>query len=347
MYCPLYNRRPKQSGAALVVALLVFALSAALMVGLQRDFSLFMARSSNTFTLEQGWQFLRGAESLAAAALAYDAKQDTASEQPRDDLTEIWAQRNAPYALPGGGWLVGELQDLQGRLNLNNLATEGAPPLGSAGTGAGEQPRFGPTQQQLIRLLQTLDGLEIDEVQAIQLTEAISDFIDADGERRLEGAEAEAYRNLTPGYLASNQPFVTTSELRSVQGMTPAIYRALAPFITVWPATGGTLNLLTMPEALFYTLNVKDNLSPLSTDQVLPLLEARGAGEIGTVEELLNHPVLAELDMAYLADSLDIRSAWFLLTAQVELGEREMRMWSVLERLGEQTRVVSRAQGEP
>ena len=39
----------KQQGAALVIALLVFALAAALMVGVQRDFNLQLQRSTNTF----------------------------------------------------------------------------------------------------------------------------------------------------------------------------------------------------------------------------------------------------------------------------------------------------------
>ena len=55
----------KQRGAALVIALLVFALAAALMVGVQRDFNLQLQRSTNTFFAEQGWSFLLGAETLA------------------------------------------------------------------------------------------------------------------------------------------------------------------------------------------------------------------------------------------------------------------------------------------
>ena len=42
----------KQQGAALVIALLVFALAAALMVGVQRDFNLQLQRSTNTFFAE-------------------------------------------------------------------------------------------------------------------------------------------------------------------------------------------------------------------------------------------------------------------------------------------------------
>ena len=117
----------QQRGAALVVALLIFAVAAALMVGLQRDFTLHAQRAANAFVQEQGWQYLLGAEDLAAIALRLDGEQDAAREQPRDDLTELWAQEATPYPLDEGGWLAGQLEDLQGRFNLNNLVVgEGA-----------------------------------------------------------------------------------------------------------------------------------------------------------------------------------------------------------------------------
>ena len=51
-----------QRGAALVVAMLVFALVAALMVGLQRDFTLTLQRGTHQLFSEQAWAYLLGAE---------------------------------------------------------------------------------------------------------------------------------------------------------------------------------------------------------------------------------------------------------------------------------------------
>ncbi|MEQ9464614.1 MAG: type II secretion system protein GspK, partial [Haliea sp.] len=126
-----------QRGVALVVALLVFGLSAALLVAMQSEFTLFYQRGSNLFVAEQGQAYLRGAEELATMALVMDHDADQAREQPRDDLTEVWAQQATPYPLDEGGWLVGSLEDLQGRFNLNTLAA------GLAGFDAGgENARF-------------------------------------------------------------------------------------------------------------------------------------------------------------------------------------------------------------
>ena len=207
--------REVQRGAALVIALLVFALAAALMVGVQRDFTLQLQRSTNTFFAEQGWSFLLGAESLAELALRLDADEDGRSDTPVDSLLEVWAQPQAPFPLDGIGFLSGDLYDLQGRFNLNGLVEsprqpggqrtgEGVPDGQDAG---GEEPDAPPpvnesndpskrlnTQQRVfLRLLLSIEEAELNRGEAIRLVERVSDFIDADRTRRLDGAESEVY----------------------------------------------------------------------------------------------------------------------------------------------------------
>ena len=115
----------RQRGAALVVALLVFALCTALIVAMKGEFDRFYQRAANVMQAEQAYAYLRGAEDLAAMALLIDYDADKDSEQPRDELGEIWARPTTPYALDEGGWLVGSLEDLQGRFNLNSLVEIG------------------------------------------------------------------------------------------------------------------------------------------------------------------------------------------------------------------------------
>ena len=102
----------RQRGAALVVAMLVFALCAALIVAMKSEFTRFYQRGANLFLSEQAHAYLRGAEDLAGIALLADYDIDQCREQPRDDLDEIWAQPTTPYALDEGGWLAGKLTDL-------------------------------------------------------------------------------------------------------------------------------------------------------------------------------------------------------------------------------------------
>ena len=361
--------KSRQGGAALIVALLVFALASALMVGLQRDFSLQLQRGANGLVQEQSWSYLRGAEGLAAAALRLDSEQDKAKDAPRDDLSEVWASEARPYPLPEGGWLLGELEDLQGRLNLNNLLDEPnqSANAGSAdpdpetdstetdsqsqtndpntenvseGAGSDEERRFTSGQKQLIRLLQTLEGLGVDQTQAIALTEAISDYMDADDQRRLAGAEDEAYRNGVPPYRPANQPIASVSELRAIVGITPEIYAALAPLVTVWPLEGSKLNILTAKPAVLRTINSDDRLEPLSLGDAQRLVELRERGEINEVEDLLTDIAFSDTAMNDIANVLGITSDWFLLSASVQIADREQRLYSVLQR--NERRVVSR-----
>ena len=141
-----------QRGAALVVGMLIFALCTALIVAMKSEFMLFYQRGANTFIAEQAHAYLRGAEELASLFLVQDFERDQSREHPRDDLQEPWAQPATPYTLDDGGWLVGGLEDLQGRFNLNNLkAAEGDQV-------PGQERVFTAHQQQFIRLLQALEN---------------------------------------------------------------------------------------------------------------------------------------------------------------------------------------------
>lgn len=343
-YLPYKQRSviSRQRGAALIVALLVFAIASALMVGLQRDFTLQLQRGSNSFLQEQAWVYLEGAENLAAMGLRLDAAQDTTSDSPRDDLTELWAQEATPYPLDEQGWLLGSLEDLEGRFNLNGLVAGESSALGSSNPSASTlgAPKLSVQQKQFIRLLQTLEDVEISVSEARVLTDAVIDFIDQNDAPRPDGAEAEAYRNLTPAYRPSNRPLASVSELRAVKGFTPEIYRALVPWVSVWPSEPSELNIHTAPITLLRTLNTDDQLEPLPLFDAQRLSDLRSAGEFSDLDTFLADPVFSGGVTDELRTILGETSDWFLLRAQVEIAGREQRLYSVLERDGQ--RVVSR-----
>ena len=361
-----------ERGAALVVAMLVFALVAALMVGLQRDFTLTLQRGTHQLFSEQAWAYLIGAEELAALALQADSRADARAEVAADHLGEVWAQPPTPYPLDAGGWMSGRIEDLQGRLNLNLLAdsepggsttpdTNGAggaedvaeelaadnPPQQTATASPDDSAkRWNATQKMLIRLLQALEEASLPLKEAMALTDAVTDFIDRDAERRLNGAEEGDYRYADYPYLPANRALASVSELRAVRGMSEPVYRALAPLVTVWPEASARLNILTCPIPLLRSLNGDDQLSPLDEIEAQRLDELRREGEIGTVADLLADPAFEGQSMGQLEPLLDIRSDWFLLDARVELVERERHLSSVLHRVPDRTVAVFRSEGE-
>ena len=336
-----------QSGAALIVALLVFALCTALVVAMESEFNRFYQRGANILLAEQANAYLRGAEELATLALLadYDAED---RDNPRDDLIETWAQTPPPYALDEGGWMAGCLRDLQGRFNLNALAARvtGQNDESGAQTNA---PRFTPAQAQFIRLLQALGEPQLGEQEARLITEAVTDWLDADSEPAFDGAEDDYYFGQTPGYRAANRAMASVSELRAVAGVTPELYRALEPWVTVWPQEPTTLNIHTAGSMVLRSINVDDDLSPLSAaDGEALLAQQRPPGPgFADMDDFFASGVLAgkQEQMERIKPLLGESSSYFLLSAEVEVADRRMRLYSVLQRSGRQVAALARGSG--
>ena len=336
----------RQRGAALIFAMLVFALAAALVVAMKGEFERFYQRSGNILLDGQAQAYLRGAEDLAGILLLADYDMDKTAGVWRDDLNEIWWTKpgNPPptYALDGTGWMSGSLEDLQGRFNLNVLAK----------TVSGERTsdlkkRFTPEQEQFIRLLQALGDPAVSQQEAITITESISDWLDADREPLLDGAEDDYYYGQTPAYRTANRSMSSVSELRAVAYITPEIYRALLPWITVWPKEPATLNIHTAPAMVLRTINTKGDLSPLTEAEGVSLAEFREETGFEDKTDFQANPVFdgKRDDMKDVMALLGENSDYFLLEAQVEVAGRNMRLYSVINRSGRNIATIARASG--
>jgi general secretion pathway protein K len=237
-----------------------------------------------------------------------------------------------PYALDEGGWLVGGLEDLQGRFNINSVAGK-----------APEGQRFTAAQRQFIRLLQTLEEPQVSEQDATLITEALMDWLDADGEPRDFGAEDDYYFDISPSYRTANRALASVSELRLVAYMTAEIYQGLLPNLTVW-GDGDSINIHTAPEAVLRTINTVDDLQPLSQLEGESLVALRGEEGFESVQALLEGPTLAgrEID-ATLQARLGETSDWFLYSGEVEVADRLTRLYSVLHRENNQVKALVRS----
>ncbi len=99
-----------------------------------------------------------------------------------------------------------------------------------------------------------LDGLlateGIEESARAALVDAILDWRDPDSLRRLHGAEDQDYELAGLPYRAKDAPFDNVEELLLVAGMTPALYRKLAPALTVYSGRPGINPAAAPPEVL-------------------------------------------------------------------------------------------------
>jgi general secretion pathway protein K len=330
-----------QRGAALIVAMLVFALATALVVAMKGEFDRFFQRSVNILFDEQAQAYLRGAEDLAAMVLVMDYDEDKAEGLQRDDLLELWAQQAPDYPLDNVGWMRGALEDLQGRFNLNALAERAKPAQ------PGGPVPFTAAQEQFIRLLQALEEPEVSQQEAIVITESISDWLDLDSNPSADGAEDDYYYGLTPAYRAANRPMVSVSELRAVAYMTPEIYQALLPWVTVWGPIPAQLNIHTAPAMVLRSINADKDRSPLSAAEGQTLAEYREEVGFKDLNDFLANPVFEgrREKMAGVRALLGQNTEYFLLDATAEVADRNMRLYSVLYRHNRQIETLVRASG--
>ena len=114
-----------EHGAALVMAMLVVAVTAMLVGGVFWRQSVLVQQAENGLSYAQAKWLMRGAVDWASVILAEDARSSGA-----DHLGEPWAVPLAETRLNEGDgrepvYLAGEIRDEQAKLNLRNLAAPG------------------------------------------------------------------------------------------------------------------------------------------------------------------------------------------------------------------------------
>lgn len=303
----------RQSGVALLTVLLVVFLASIAATGLASVQQLAIRRSTLVLHQQQARLYALGGEQWAAAILNRDLK-----ENQTDHLNEIWA--TLPSALPvEGGSLAGDIQDLQGRFNLNNLL----------------KPDRTIDEGWLQALRRLLETLELNP----GIAQAIADWIDPDMEPRFpDGAEDGEYVGHTPPYLAANRPLVSVSELRLIKGMDDESFNRLVPYVCALPsATPINVNTATAPVLTSLT----DELSLIEAET---LIEDRGPEGYPDINAFISSAQLSEAALP--SGGLAVNSSYFLIRIEANVGEGRALVNSVLQRDGEDgARVLARSFG--
>jgi general secretion pathway protein K len=291
------STRDRQGGVALITAVLVVAIGTMIAVNLMWRGTLDLRRAEAALAADQGLLYVQGAEAWAADIL----RQDLVDSPDSDNLGEIWAFELPPLPVDGGT-IIGKLEDLQGRFNLNNL-------IGADGM------ENQLARRQFERLLNTL---EIDPA----LAGAVVDWLDPDTELRFPtGGEDVVYSSSDPPYRTANSMITSASELMAITGFDREAYRKLAPYITVLPR-GTTINVNTAPDVVLASLS--DDIDISTAGALVDERADMAFVDIDmTFEGLVDPDTLQEIDGV---------SEHFLLTATVTLGSNQLTMRSVLQR---------------
>lgn len=335
--CNAYSRsRESERGSALVLALLIVAVVTGLAVQFAYSFALNLSRAEYRSYGAQAQYYLLGAEALAAVVLEEDAEEAATV----DHLGETWAQTIPPFPTDHG-FLEARLEDAQGRFNINSLRRKT-----SAGNDPGVSPaqRFTPEQRRFIRLLQTFEDYPVAVEQAIEITEAVIDWIDEDDEVfGFGGAESLFYSRAEPPYGPSNQLFSSVSELRLVRHMTPELYQRLEPLLVALPEDA-TLNINTALPPLLRTINSPDQLEPLDERVLVDILEERQLQHYESVGDFFSSPVIQNAAPNAIGTNAGygVASEYFILHARASVDDQVRYLVSYLERDDQGVRTMHR-----
>lgn len=327
----------RQRGAVLVFAMVVLMLVASLAVTMASQLELSARQAGNRLHGGQARAYLLGAESLGMAVLARDSRTSAGV----DHLGEGWA-RAVPEFPVEGGWVRASLEDAQGRLNINAMASK----VGGNSAASGEAARFTPEQRRFIRLLQTSEELRLSMPEAIAIAEAVIDWIDSDDEvTGFGGAEQDFYLQLQQPYRATNSPLADVSELRLVRYITPEIFQYLQNLVVALPETVA-LNINSASIAVLQTINQQNELLPMDRYAAERLAAWRDEGKPFTsIDTFLQSEHISTLTVGKIGVSsagLAVNSDYFVLRAEAEIIGRYRSQASLIQRDAVGGRVLRR-----
>ncbi|ASI24671.1 TPA: GspK family T2SS minor pseudopilin variant ExeK [Aeromonas salmonicida] len=312
-------RPARQGGMALLVVLLILSVMVIIASNMSGRLQLELRRTGNLTAGKQAWWYAMSAEALVSKVLTQDFKDDPNVV----NLGQNWARQDAVFPVDDGK-LTGRVRDLQSCFNLNSLSV----PLKDGVSGDDLEKQ--PYQVKAFRAL--LKQLEVEDYEAVQLTDAIRDWTDKDTALVSSyGAEDAYYEGLTPPYLTANQWMISTDELRAVRGVSAKLYARLAPYVCALPTDKLVVNINTIkPEqaALLVAL-YQDKIGLDDAKLVLTSRPQKGWKDKKAMTDQM--PVQVSTIIG-LDTALDVKSSYFEAKLIAEVGDTRARLESVFVR---------------
>jgi len=287
----------RQKGVVIVVALFFLALVATMaylmMSRLERD----TRRTSLLVHDTQAEFYAQGSIDWAIEQL----RENLSKQKPNVTVDIMPAQ--SPINEINGYAISSKITDMQARINLNNVTNAEA-------------------QADFKRLLQLMSP-EINEQKAQEITLALVDWI-TPGQQQNE--YNKYYMSLPVPYRAAHRMMASASELQLVKGMTPAVYKALEPYITALPAST-LVNVQTAPAQVLAALSPK-----MTIETGKAVEKVRVDTKLASTEAFLNLDVIKNHDVP--AEKITVISNYFLVETTVAIEKQKVVLYTLLERTG-------------
>lgn len=286
-----------QHGIALITVLLILAIATVAVVSMSTSRQMDIRRTENQLQQIQAWEYVYAIESWAKGRLQADVL-DTKSHRSQDS----WSQPLTETAVMRGG-MQAQIQDLQSRINLNNIWFENK-----------------VSELDVQRLKRLFVQLSLNP----KLVDALVDWIDPDMEIRYpDGAEDETYTRQKPPYRAANRAFADVSELLLVQGFSREIYEKILPYVYV-VNTYAPINVNTAKPVILRCL-----ADDISADQSESIFRASGKPFANLADFLRDEAVIKT---GIVKNGLTVNSQQFLISGEIEISRNRWLFFTQFSR---------------
>ena len=275
----------KKRGSALITALFIMTIITIIVTSMSRKLHLDIHHAKITISSDKMY--------LASEAVTFWAI-DTLKKHPKpfqalnNNGKILTFPAKAENIYPGLK-VTGEVYDLQGLFNLNNLTDDNNKPV-------------------FYKLIGKVNK-KIKKQQRVYLVEATSNWIKGVVDSR-SGHDKwlDRYLQQDPKYLPAYQKMQSASEFRSVYGVNPQIYNSLKPYITALPEETA-ININTASKQVLSSLSDKKKSKLIN--MLIKMRANQVIDEIGKVNKTL--------EMAGIkTEKLTVQSNYFLVAAKIK-----------------------------
>ncbi|WP_164844082.1 type II secretion system minor pseudopilin GspK [Croceicoccus ponticola] len=319
----------RERGAALLSVLLLVAVMAVIAAVMLERLNLATRLAANSQAMAQARLYALSAENIVAARLGALVAVD------RSRTVDPGGLLGSETPLPlSRGIVTVTITDRGNCFDVNSLVV-----------GEGERTRLNLAALDQMRRL--MDALQVPMDRAVIISDSIADWVDADQDPQVNGAEDNYYASLPIPYRTAGRRIVDLSELRAVRGMDEPIYRRLSPWLCAVPGGERTvinLNTLRSDQAPLVAALMPGTLS---VQQVASLIESRPANGWSTLNQAIA-PLAAmgaPIGPAQLRQ-LGVSSRWFEARIVVRVDSVVLEERALIDAQLEPARIVARSWGE-
>ncbi len=300
-------------GAALIITLLIITTLAGLTIAFSQQSNVDLSLAGYTRDGYRACQLAHSGIDLALALLDEDDNKNM------DSLTEGWARfgvESLPEEPPEEITFTGQIVDENRKININKLIND-----------KGEID-----EQSLERILRLFTVLGLREAHV----NAISDWLDIDDIKRLDGAEDYYYQNLERPYSCFNGPLMTIAQLFLIKGLKDIERfgekgeKRLEGFLTIYG--DGKININTAPREVLMSLD-KDIDGAVAQS----VIDYRSEEDFTNPSDLAKVPGIDGEVLNRISQWVTVKSSAFSIELKVACSEAVSHIRAVAVRYGDKS----------